>query len=194
MSATEPIRELEQLRELAAYWYDRKNYRNYLLIVLGVCTALRPCDLLLLKWIDVYDERREGFRSHVQVTEQKTGKQIKIALNKDALAALQTYFPHRRGGFIFANNRPEAAPLSRSQAWRIVKTAARAIGASERISLYSLRKTLGYHAAKAGVFPVLLMELYNHSSFDITRRYICIDQEDRDGVYLGLNLFELGSS
>ena len=189
MSMVEPIRDKNTLRQLADFWLKRGNFRNYALIVLGVHTILRPSDLLRLEWKDVYDFERGAFRSHVTVTERKTGKQKTIALNKQVIKALHLLFPHRRGEFIFSNNRKDCAPISRVQAWRIVKIAIEAIGAVGRISIYSLRKSFGYFAWKAGVFPVMLMDLYNHSSYEITRRYLGVAQEDRDKVYLSLSLF-----
>jgi hypothetical protein len=47
----------------------------------------------------------------------------------------------------------------------------------------------GYFAWKEGVVPVMLMEIFNHSSFETTRRYLGITQEDRDNVYLGMEFF-----
>ena len=187
--ATEPIRDKKKLRELAGYWLKRGNLRNYLLIVLGVCTALRISDLLKLTWADVYDKGRGAFRSHITLTEQKTGKHKNIALNKKAIAALRLYEPHRRGVYIFTNNRKNPAPISRVQAWRIVKAAALAIKLAGKIGCHSLRKSFGYHAWKNGTSPVVIMDIYNHSSYEVTRRYLGVSQDDRDGVYLNLALF-----
>lgn len=78
--------------------------------------------------------------------------------------------------------------MSRSQAFRIVKEAAEYAGLDEHISCHSLRKTFGYHAWKQGVQPALLMELYNHSSYRVTKKYLCIEQEDKDRVYLNVQL------
>jgi integrase len=189
MAATEPIRDKKQLHALAGYWLKRGNLRNYTLIVLGVCTALRISDLLRLTWEDVYDGERGAFRTHVSVTEKKTGKAKTIALNRQAVRALCLYHPQRRGVYIFANNREDKAAISRIQAWRIIRIAAEAIGAAGCIACHSLRKTFGYFAWKAGVLPVMLMDIYNHSSFEITRRYLGIAQDDRDRVYLKLSLF-----
>jgi len=183
MSTTDPIRDKKQLRQLAGYWLERNNYRNYTLIVLGVCTALRTGDLLQLAWADVYDETGGEFRSHITLTEKKTGKQRTIALNAQAITALTLLYPHRRGNCIFANNRKEDKPISRIQAWRIVKNSAAATGLTGCISTHSLRKSFGYFAYKSGVLPVLLMDLYNHTSFEVTRRYLGIAQDDRDKVY-----------
>jgi len=186
---TDPIRNRNQVKALAGYWLKRGNLRNYALVVLGVCTALRISDLLHLTEDDVYDAKAGTFRSHITIVERKTGKQKTIALNKQAISALRLCFPYSRGGFIFANNRKDAAPISRIQAWRIIKIAANATKATGCIACHSLRKTFGYFAWKSGALPVMLMDIYNHSSFEITRRYLGIAQDDRDKVYLKMELF-----
>ena len=188
MAATEPIRDKKQLKQIADYWLNRGIHRNYAMIVVGTYTALRISDLLRLKWDDVYDEEIDMFRPHVTLTEKKTGKEKTIALNPKAIAALRQYFPHRRGEYIFSSNRKGKA-ISRIQAWRIIREAVEAIKAAGKIACHSLRKTFGYFAWKAGVMPVMIMEIFNHSSFEITRRYLGITQEDIDSVYLNMKFF-----
>lgn len=188
MAATDPIRDRKQLNALAGYWFGR-NQRNYTLIVLGVCTALRIGDLLQLRWDDVYDEQRGEFRSHIVLTESKTNKPKTIALNQQALRALRLYHPGRKGTYIFASNRRHQKAISRVQAWRIIQAAALAVKAVGRIACHSLRKTFGYFAWKAGVLPIMLMDVFNHSSFEVTRRYLGISQDDRDQIYLNMALF-----
>jgi len=189
MSTTDPIRDKKQLRKLAGYWLERNNYRNYTLIVLGVCTALRTGDLLRLAWDDVYDDTCGKFRSHITVTEMKTKKLRTIALNNQAITALTLLYPYKQGNCIFVNNRKCDQPISRTQAWRIIKNSAAATGLTGCISTHSLRKSFGYFAYKSGVMPVLLMDLYNHTSFEVTRRYLGIAQEDRDKVYHNMSPF-----
>ena len=185
----DPIRNKKQLKGLAEYFLARKQYRNHALVVVGVCTALRIGDLLSLKWVDVYNFEGGGFSTHINLTEQKTGKSKTIALNKQAVEALRLYFPHKRGEYIFPNNRQNANAISRTQAWRIIRTAAEAMNLTGRIACHSLRKTFGYFAWMSGVQPVMLMDLFNHSSFEITRRYLGISQDERDKVYLKMALF-----
>ena len=84
---------------------------------------------------------------------------------------------------LFADSRP----LSRSQAFRIIKKAATETLHDPHISCHSLRKTFGYHAWKQGVPPALLMEIYNHSSYTITKRYLGIAQDERDSIYMDID-------
>jgi len=189
MSGAEPIRDRRKLMEFASYYKNKGQYRNYTLIVVGAHTAFRISDLLSLTWNDVYDEATESFYFHVELIEKKTGKTKTIALNAQVISALRLLLPLRRSTYIFANNRKDARPISRVQAWRIIRAAATAIGLGGRIACHSLRKTFGYFAWKAGALPVLLMEIFNHTSFETTRRYLGITQDDLDQVYLSMRLF-----
>lgn len=190
MAATEPIRDKNQLKALSEYFLKRGQLRNYVLVVLGVHTALRISDLLWLKWVDVYDKERGDFRAHVTITEKKTGKTKTIALNKHAVNALRLYFPHQRGEFIFVSNRKNGKAISRIQAWRIIHGAVLAVGIAGKIACHSLRKTWGYHAwTSKAVSPVVIMDIYNHSSYEVTRRYLGVAQDDLDRAYLGMELF-----
>lgn len=190
MAATEPIRDKKQLKELAGYYLRKGQLRNYTLIVMGVYTALRISDLLKLKWSDVYDEEKQAFRTHVTIIEKKTGKTKTIALNKQTLAALRQYYPKRRGEYIFANNRKDAKAISRVQAWRIIHAAVVELGIIGKIACHSLRKTWGYHAVKENTVPLaVIVDIYNHSSYEITKRYLGITQDERDEAYLGMELF-----
>ena len=81
MATSEPIRNRKQVKQMANYWLRLGNGRNYLLIILGVNTALRSGDFLGLRWDDVFDFESGMFRSHLVLTEKKTGKEKVIAIN-----------------------------------------------------------------------------------------------------------------
>ncbi len=192
MSTTQPIRNIQEIEELKNYYYQEKpNLRNYTLICLGMNSALRISDLLILKWKDVYHFPKKHFFAHITITEQKTGKENKIILNQSALNALSLYkksiSPPNPEDYLFPG-RNKMLPLSRSQAFRIIKTAGKNLHFETEISCHSLRKTFGYHAWKSGAQPAALMNIYNHSSFQITKRYLGIDQDDKDQIFLEVNL------
>ena len=192
MAAADPIRNKLKLRQLAEHFLHQGQRRNHVLVVLGANTALRIGDLLGLKWRDVYDFSARSFRKHASLVENKTGKRKRVALNKSAVEALSAYKDEAKpqaGDFLFPNNRLPPAPISRVQAYRLIRTAAEASKLEGRVSCHSLRKTFGYHAWRGGAEAVLLMDIYNHSSFDVTRRYLGICQDDIDSVYNKIDLF-----
>jgi integrase len=184
MKTTQPIRNKHQVRELAAYFLKRGEVRNHVLIVLGVNTALRVCDLLRLTWDDVYDFENRRFRESVMLTEKKTRKSKTLMLNKRITGALTVYLPAaKRGGVLFASRKGSNRAISRQHAYRIIRAGAEALGIVARVSCHSLRKTFGYLAWKANVSPVVIMKIYNHSSLAVTERYLGITQDDLDDCY-----------
>jgi integrase len=187
VKTAQPIRNNRQARALAAYFLERGEIRNHVLIVMGIHTALRISDLLRLAWDDVYDFGRGCVRESVTVTEKKTGKSKIVLLNKSVVAALTAYaFAAERGKALILSRKGTNRPISRQQAHRIVSDAAKALRFAFRVSCHSLRKTFGYLAWKAGRSPAVIMKIYNHSSFAVTQRYLGITQDDLDDCYRSL--------
>ena len=185
MSATQPIRNKHQIRELSEYYLKRGELRNHLLIIMGIHTALRISDLLRLKWEDVYDFDIDNFRDSVTIIERKTKKNKLIALNKSVIRALRLCLKAAKQGKYLIRSRKGGA-IGRIQAYRIIRAASEALKFKSRASCHSLRKTFGYHAWKNGISPAVIMEIYNHSSFAVTRRYLGITQDDKNAVYFKL--------
>ena len=188
MATTQPMRSKHQTRELASYYFQKGQLRNYVLIILGLNTALRISDLLRLTWDDVYDFEKERIKTLINITEKKTRKSKVTALNKQVINALLLFAPGtaRRGRFLIENSGTKKA-ISRIQAYRLIRAAADALQFQNRVSCHSLRKTFGYFAWKNGVSPVIIMEIYNHSSLAVTRRYLGVTQDDENEVYLSFN-------
>lgn len=193
MSITYPIKNKQTLYQFKNYYRNVKpDPRNYTMIVMGLNTAFRIGDLLQLKWKDVADISRRKFRRHITVIEQKTGKERIVAINQSERRALTYYFgicnSTEPEDYLFQSKKYKKMPLSRYQAYRIVKEAAHHAGLNEHIGCHSLRKTFGYHAWKQGTQPAMLMNLYNHSSYQVTKRYLGIEQDEKDNVYLHIEL------
>ena len=217
MKTTEPIRDKKQVVELIMYYFKRGQMRNYLLIMLCLHTALRISDVLKLTTDDVYDFKKKCIRSSITLTESKTGKTQTIALHEDLVNALLHFFTFEKlktsttpdktdkklkasasldktdkklkvsptPGIPLILNERTGKAISRVQAHRIVRDAGEAIGL--KVSCHSLRKTFGYNAWKEGISPAVIMEIYNHSSLKITQRYLGINQDDINDVYLSMS-------
>ncbi len=187
MSKTQPIRKTNQLTKFKEYYLTEKpNLRNYAMIILGLNTALRIGDILNITWDMVYDFKNKKYRSHLYLTEQKTGKDAIIALNKPVkttLEMLRRAQTPQQDAYFFASQKNKSFHISRCQAYRIIKKAAAYACLPEHVSCHSLRKTFGYHAWKNGTPPALLMDIFNHSSYQITKQYLCIEQDDKDDVF-----------
>jgi integrase len=189
MKVTQPIRDKNQVCALTAYYQNKGEPRNCLLIIICIYTALRISDILRLTWGDVYDFTAKRIRTSITLTEKKTGKTKIIALNAKIIHALERYIKEagaEQAKPLFINKQTGKA-ISRVQAFRIIREAADAADIPEHVSCHSLRKTFGYHAWKNGVSLAVIMEIYNHSSFAVTRRYLGVSQDDKNEVYLGLD-------
>lgn len=193
MGTTQPIRKLQDIQRMKDYFLMKGQVRNYAMITLALNTSLRIGDLLSLRWSDVYLFEQNEFREHIQIVEQKTKKTTQIFINKEARHAL-TLLKARTSSFvektdyIFKSRNGENRPISRSRAFVIVKGAAKELGFEGIIGCHSLRKTFGYQAWKKGVPPALIMSIYNHSSIEITKRYLAIEQDDKDDLFSRMNL------
>ena len=188
MATTKPIKDIRQIAMVKEYFLKMGHVRDYTLFILCINTALRIGDILHLKWEDVYDFDIRQFHSHILIREQKTGKENCVALNSNTVEALSRLLAQVKAGadkdsYIFKSRKGGNRPISRNWAWSIFTSAARSLSGVEKFSCHSLRKTFGYHAWKSGISSVLLMTIYNHSSFNITKRYLGIDQFEKDLVY-----------
>ena len=193
MSTTQPIRNEQLLQRFKDYYRtEAPNQRNYTLIRIGLNTALRISDILHFTWDDVYCSRQHCFRTHILITEKKTGKENRIFINKELKKVLTEYRKTQSHtapeDYLFPSPRIDGQPLSRYQAYRIVRKAAEEVEIDDVVRCHSLRKTFGYHAWKMGTPPALLMEIYNHSSFQITKHYLGIEQDDKDAVFKKIQL------
>lgn len=192
MSTTQPIRNTEQLKIFKSYYLSEKpNSRNYALIIIGLNSALRISDILRLTYGDVYDFERSLWKTHIVIAEQKTGKTNRIYMNREIQKTLKEFMnpvSKDSASWLFASQIQKTHPLSRFQAYRIVREAAAFAGLDANISCHSLRKTFGYYAWKQGTPPALLMSIYNHSAYRITKRYLGIDQDDKDEVFAKIKI------
>lgn len=182
MNTVDPIRDIEQIRKMKDYLLTR-NYRDYLLFILGINTGLRISDLLNLKVSDVKD------KYHIIIKEQKTGKEKKFMLSDQMRLEIERYIEHKGAGeYLFNSKRNRSASIDRTMAYKILNEAAEATGLETKIGTHTLRKTFGFHLYQQKKDVALLQYLFNHSSPSVTLRYIGINQNVADEVMKGFNL------
>ena len=129
MSTTQPIRSKQLLHDFKEYFLTKQpNSRNYTLVLIGLNTALRINDILHLTWGDVYCTEHSRFYTHLLITEKKTEKETRILINRELQETLLSYRKTQPSiadtDYLFPSPRKADSPLSRYQAYRIVRKAA----------------------------------------------------------------------
>lgn len=174
MNVVEPIRNKKDIKKIENIL--SKNKRDLLLFTLGTNCGLRISDIIALNISDVRN------KSYITLIEQKTGKFKKIPINSKLKPMLEEYIIGKDSDAplfqsVFQNR------LDRFRAYHIIKNACRCAGLDERIGTHTLRKTFGYHHYKQFKDVAILQKIFNHSSPQITLRYIGIEQDQIDESY-----------
>lgn len=186
---TKAIKEIDSINEILDVY--PKYSKNYLLIYYLLHTGLRISDALTAKVSD-----RNGIRV---LKEQKTGKRKALPIN-DSLAEKISMYAMQNGltddDYIFFSDRKRSDHIKRNRAYQILSYAGEMLGV--QLSAHTLRKTYGYLQyntyertnGKQGASLPELMSLFNHSTPEITLRYIGIEQENLDDIVLNTgNMF-----
>ena len=157
-----------------------KNYKISLLIAIGCFTGLRISDILTLQWKQILGV------SEFTITERKTGKQRTIRLNKELQLHIKDCYEHinplsiaapvlvSQKGTVFTVHRINVILKELKQRYRLK---------IKHFSCHSLRKTFGrqvynMNSDNAELALIKLMELFNHLSVAITKRYLGLRKEE----------------
>jgi integrase len=89
--------------------------------------------------------------------------------------------------YLFQSRKGDNKPISRVQAYRVLKKAGKEIG-QQKVGTHTLRKTFGYHHYKKNKDVALLQRIFNHSSPSITLDYIGITQDEINESTEGFDL------
>lgn len=189
MELTKAIKDIDMINEVLAVY--PKYSKNYMLIYYLLHTGLRISDTLTAKVSD-----RNGTRI---LKEQKTGKRKALPIN-DNLAEKISMYAMQNGltddDYIFFSDRQPSDHIKRNRAYQILRHAGEMVGI--QLSAHTLRKTYGYLQystyertdGQQGASLPELMSLFNHSTPEITLRYIGIEQETLDDIVLNTgNMF-----
>ena len=156
------------------------NYKMSLLIALGCFTGLRISDILALTWEQILS--KEEFT----ITEKKTGKRRTLRLNPQLQQHIQECHEHiqplKDTSYILTSQKGTVFTIQRINV--ILKEIKKKYRLKvKNFSCHSLRKTFGrqvynMNSENSELALVKLMELFNHSSIAITKRYLGLRQEE----------------
>ena len=160
--------------------YRDKNYRISLLVGCGIFFGLRISDLLRLTWNMLLNKEAKFV-----LIEKKTGKRREVKINREFQKHIKDCYQA-----LHIDNTAELCFLSTrkkvySIQWinLILKELKYRYNLKiDHFSTHSLRKTFGRKVFEssddAELALVKLMELFNHSSLAITKRYLGLRQEE----------------
>ncbi len=175
MTTVEPIRSKSKLKKIEEI-LKKQSERNLLFFIIGTNCGLRISDILALNVEDVKN------KTHIQIVEKKTGKFKKIPINAKLKPLIKNFTAGKSlNSPLFKtifNNRME-----RFAAYHIIKNACKKAHVEEKVGTHTLRKTFGYHYYKKYKDIAMLQKIFNHSSQEITMRYIGIEQDKIDKSY-----------
>ncbi|WP_142829024.1 site-specific integrase [Planococcus soli] len=181
MNYVQPIRDKELLEAIKKHLKE-KNERNYMLFNFGINTGLRISDLLNFKKEDVFGKQQ------LVLVERKTKKRKFLPISKRLQVELKRYCKDMENGdYLFPSRQGVNQPVCRQRAYQMLRETAEEFGL-EHIGTHTLRKTFGYHFYKKKKDVAILQEIFNHSSPDITLRYIGINQDSINEALSDFNL------
>ena len=176
--------EEQELNRLLRYLQKNELWTYYILVRLGVSTALRHSDLCRITWKEVLGKQV------LVIREKKTNKVREIPIHPDLQNSLSSVYEKL--------GRPEPEnpiiPISIRGVNKQIKVYAHRAGVKgKRISTHTFRKTFGREVWKRNNYSegslVKLSYLFNHSSVSTTRIYLDITREEVDNMYDIQDLF-----
>lgn len=156
------------------------NPKMSLLIAIGIFTGLRISDILSLHWEDILDQ------TEFTITEKKTGKLRTIRLNQELQEHIKKCYsqiqPVTKKAYILVSQKHCVYSIQRINVM-LKQIRTRYKLKIKNFSCHSMRKTFGrqvYNMSgeNSELALVKLMELFNHSSVAITKRYLGLRQEE----------------
>lgn len=156
------------------------NYKMSLLVAIGCFSGLRISDILDLRWKQILDV------DEFTIVERKTGKLRTIRINpqlqKHIRECYEAIRPFSVNGHILISQKGTVFSIQRINC--ILKDLKKKYKLKiKHFSCHTFRKTFGrqvynMNGDNAELALIKLMELFNHSSVAITKRYLGLRQEE----------------
>ena len=176
-------------------------YRNKMLFLIGINIGIRGSDLRTLKWSFFFDKESDGtlqFKNFYVIQPLKQRKQkkfVKLFFNNVVKNTINSYIEKYpiddMNDYLFSSRKGDE-PIEVSSLWRIIKNTAAEAGIKQNIGSHSLRKTFGFwcwhNSEDKDKALVILQQIFNHSSTQVTARYIGILDDEIEDMFNSINL------
>jgi len=179
-TTTADYMEWDEMTNLVRKLAKDGDYKMSLLISIGCFWGLRISDILLLRWNQILNV--EEFT----IQEKKTGKSRTIRINQQLQKHITDCYEHispiginapilvSQKGTVYSVQRINILLKETKKKYKLKV---------KNFSCHSLRKTFGrqvynLNAENGELALIKLMELFNHSSVAITKRYLGLRQEE----------------
>lgn len=171
--------EIEKLL-LAPDTTQDKGIRDKAILELFYATGLRVSELAQIKIAHIHTEERrilirgKGAKERVVLYHEQAAKWLE--------KYMQEVYPKMNPGFSVENlfvqqNTNGAAPFSRQQIWKMIKTYAQVAGIHKQISPHSLRHSFATHLLEGGLNLRSLQTLLGHSDISTTQIYTHVEEQ-----------------
>ena len=116
------------------------------------------------------------------LVEKKTGKYKSFPINSKLKPMFEEYTKGKRSDEALFKTRFQNR-MDRFTAYRIIRKSCKLAGLPEKVGTHTMRKTFGYHHYQKFKDVAILQKIFNHSSPQVTLRYIGIEQDQIDESY-----------
>lgn len=181
---SKPIKLKSQVLDMEDY-LRYKNYRDYVLFLVGITTGYRTGDLVNLKVRDVKEALRrreftiyEGKKFNSKNIRKENRKPRVVEVIPELAKILKEYIKDKKDyEYVFQSRKGVNKPIGVQAVSNILKEAANYFGLID-ITAHSMRKTYAYKIyIESGHDIVAVKELLGHRSIEETKRYIGLDRE-----------------
>ena len=191
----QPFKNMKDIDRIKKYLLKKGNMRNYNLFIMGINVGLRCSDLLELRLENVWNFKTNSPLDETTIKEGKTDKIRTIQFNNSVKESLrmdmETVKEPNPQEYLF-KSRKKGYNLTYQSVNQLLDTIVKELKIKGNYGSHSLRKTFSYHlyinnSDNPMILPYL-MKILNHSSQQITLRYIGIEKETINNLYNELNL------
>jgi len=169
----QPLRTPAEIDDMKWALEKYCSQRDRFMFVFGINTGLRVSDIVKLKVKDVRG------KTHILIREKKTKKTKRFSLFTHLRQEIEQYIRGMEDEDYLFPSRKGNSHISTTQAYRVLVKAGEMLGRDD-IGTHTMRKTFGYAYYRKTKDIAFLQEIFNHSSSNITKRYIGIIQEEID--------------